>query len=563
MSRASKISKPSARRAFQVGALAVAVGAGYGLHSVRVSAQGGTTIVPMTNAPAVETAATRSAAETQNAFSDVATAVSPAVVTITTMGPRPTHTSAAPNGMMPFGGRGGQGSGNGQGADPFNDFQQFFKQFQQNFGFQQQNFNPNSWEGRVLKEKALVAFQKIQDGRSGGLGSGMIFRSDGLILTNAHVVESAATVSVTLSDGRIFDKAKVLGRDLRTDIAVVKIDATDLPTVNLGDSSKIRVGDWAIAVGNPFGLDHTVTVGVISAKSRELNLAQDTRTDYLQTDASINPGNSGGPLVDIYGRVIGIDNAIYSESGGNQGIGFAIPVNTARFVADRIVKDGRVRRAYLGVKIANVEDRGQAFGLSPSLKGVLVEELSDPNGPGAKAGLQPGDVITKFNDTSVDKSSQLQSLVGNSPVGSTVTLTVVRDNKTITLNAQLDELKDSVTPDADAGAPMEAPGDITGTSSPVPGLKVHDLTPAVAHALGIKATSGVVVTDVADNSPAQDAGLMRGDVIERVGQNPVASTADLQANVNRILNSQTGEKKVALYISRGGQHSFVIVTIGG
>jgi serine protease Do len=388
----------------------------------------------------------------------------------------------------------------------------------------------------------------------------MIYRSDGLILTNAHVVRGADTVSVALTDGRKFEKAKVLGRDERTDIAVVKIDATNLPVVKFGDSDKVNVGDWAIAVGNPFGLDHTVTVGVISAKSRELNLAEDTRTDYLQTDASINPGNSGGPLMDIYGRVIGINNAIYSESGGNQGIGFAIPVNTARYVADRIVKDGKVRRGYLGVKISNVEDRGVAFGLEPGLKGVLIEEISDPNGPGAKAGLQPGDVVTKFNNTPVERSTELQRLVGNTPVGTNITLTVNRSGKILTLSATLAELKDAAA-QAATDNDTEAPGQVEGTTSVIPGAKVRELNANVARQLGIKATSGIVITDVNDDGAAADAGLQRGDVIEKVAQTTVNSVAELQTAVKNITARQTGEKKVALYINRNGQRSYVIVTL--
>jgi len=431
----------------------------------------------------------------------------------------------------------------------------------------EQSFHQNSWQGRIMREKWEDAKAKfIQDerggGSGGGLGSGMIYRSDGLILTNAHVVRGVDTVAVTLSDGRKFDKAKVLGRDESTDIAVVKIDATGLPTVKLGDSNDTRVGDWAIAVGNPFGLDHTLTVGVISAKSRQLNLAKDTRTDYLQTDASINPGNSGGPLLDIYGRVIGVNNAIYSESGGNQGIGFAIPVNTARFVADRIVKDGRVRRSYLGVEIRSVEDADTAvgLGLDAATRGVLVNKISNPNAPGAKAGLQPGDVITKFNDQTVKTSPELQGLVGNSTIGSQARLTVLRDGKSIVLTATLEELKDAAP--AAAVAPSAAPDEVTGQASPIPGLKVRNLSPEVARALGVKATKGIVITEVKPDSPAADAGLQRGDVIERVAQSSVGNATDFDAAVGNILKRQSGtSKKVALYINRGGESSYAFITI--
>jgi len=570
-----------ARRIMQGGALLVALGAGYTLHTHRAGAQNGTTSTPpVEKTPVVETPATRDAASTQNAFVDVATAVEPAVVTIITTGPRVPRTSGNGHSRSfpsPFGNpspNGGDGSDGGDGAGPSNqggsaapgsDFQQFFKKFQRDFGLQGQSYQPNSFAGEVLRKRALVAFRDVQE-RGGGLGSGMIYRSDGLILTNAHVVRGAAnkTVTVKLADGRTFDKARVLGIDERTDIAVVKIDATDLPTVKLGDSDEARVGDWAIAVGNPFGLDHTLTVGVISARARELNLAinGDSRTDYLQTDASINPGNSGGPLLDIYGRVIGINNAIYSESGGNQGIGFAIPVNTARFVADQLATSHRVRRGYLGVQIGTIENEGAAYGLDQNLKGVVISGISDNNGPGAKAGLVPGDVITGFNGQPVTKSSKLQSLVGNSPIGSTITLDVIRNGKTIQLKAVTQELTD-VAPKATSTTDTPEVGPTKGSATVIPGLKTRNLTADVARNLNIKATKGVVVTEVTDGSAADDAGLQKGDVIEQVAQTSVGTVADLNAQVARVLGAQgAGQKKVALYVNRRGTRTFVIVTIG-
>ena len=559
-----------ARRVIQAGAILVALGAGYTFHDVRVNAQdGGTTKPPTQSAPVVATQETRDAAATQKAFVDVAAAVEPAVVTITTTGARASRTSTAPAPRggtrrfpSPFGEQGGNDE-SAPGADPDSDFQQFFKKFQRDFGLQGQSYEPDSFAGRVLRKRALVAFRDVQE-RGGGLGSGMIYRADGLILTNAHVVRGASTVTVTLSDGRKFDKAKVLGRDERTDIAVVKVDAQNLPTVKLGNSDGVRVGDWAIAVGNPFGLDHTLTVGVISARSRELNLAvnKDTRTDYLQTDASINPGNSGGPLLDIYGRVIGVNNAIYSESGGNQGIGFAIPVNTARDIADQIATGGRVRRGYLGVSIKSVEDVAAAYGLDPKLKGVLIESITDPNGPGAKAGLRPGDVITKFNGQNVSKSSELQRFVGSATIGSTITLDVVRGGQTIQLKAVTQELKDAPAPKESGDGAAPNPGTTGGVSSAIPGLKTKNLTADVARALGIKTTRGVVVTQVEEGSPASEVGIQRGDVIEQIGQTPVASVAEMNTQVTQILGRQTGDsKKVALYINRGGERSSTVITI--
>lgn len=563
---ATSISHPRVRRVIQAGAILVALGAGYSLNELR--AQNGTTTTPPTQkAPVVATPATRDAAATQTAFVDVANAVQPAVVTIRTTAPRTSRTSSGNNNnrfrrFSPFGNENNGGAPEEQNAEPGSDFEQFFKQFQRDFGFQGQSYQPDTFAGRVLRQRALIAYRQTQE-RGGGLGSGMIYRADGLILTNAHVVRGATTVSVELSDGRKFDKARVLGRDERTDIAVVKIDATNLPTVKLGDSDEVRVGDWAIAVGNPFGLDHSLTVGVISARAREIPLAinGDTRTDYLQTDASINPGNSGGPLLDIYGRVVGINNAIYSESGGNQGIGFAIPVNTARTVADQLASGGRVRRGYLGVSIGTVENEGAAYGLDPKLKGVVISDITDPNGPGAKAGLKRGDVVTKFNGQAVTRSSELQRMVGNSPIGSTITLDVVRGGNTIQLKAVTQELKDTPPTRSETDS-TPSPGATNGTTSSIPGLKARNLSADVARALGIKATTGVVVTQVDEGSAAEDAGLQRGDVIEQVAQTPVSTVAQLNAEVSRVLSRQSGgSRKVALFINRNGNRLPAFVTI--
>ena len=564
----SAFKSPRTLRILQAGAILAAVGTGYAVRDIKtVDAQGTVPApAPVTNKP-VETPATRDAAATQNAFVDVAKSVEPAVVTIETLGTRIPSASKAPGAPAPFGGapEGNDGGGSDQ------QFRDFFKQFQKQFGFgQQQSFDENSWQGRVLMEKARAEFQQTQSRRGGGLGSGMIYDSNGLILTNAHVVKGADTVTVTLSDGRKFPKARVVGRDERTDIAVVKIDATNLPTVKLGDSDQVRSGEWAIAVGNPFGLDHTLTVGVISAINRNGNQlrlgGEDTRTDYLQTDASINPGNSGGPLLDIYGRVIGINNAIYSESGGNQGIGFAIPINTARSVSEQLAKNGKVRRGYLGVSIQNAKDVSAAFGLAPNTEGVLVAAITDPNTPGAKAGLKAGDVIIDFNGQKVTESGELQKAVGNSPVGSQVTLTVLRDGKPVQLKATLEELPDAKSAPSDDDAAPNNGGDNSvlqgGTALPIPGLKARDLNPAVARALKIKPTTGIAISEVADDSPAADAGLQPGDVVTKVGQKPVTTVAEMTAEIKRILGTQTGDgKQVALRVERDGVANFVIITL--
>lgn len=529
------------RHALTIGAIFAALATGYAWRGSQVTAQPGETATAthVTDEPVVKTPATQAAASMQSAFGSVVKAVEPAVVTITTKGAaRPVSTSPAP------------GAPGGDGTDPF---EEFFKRFR-DFGFKGNSYTPQQ------KEEMRRYFHKVQARRGGGLGSGMIYRADGLIVTNAHVVAGADTVDVKLNDGREF-KGKVLGSDQRTDVAVVKIEGTNLPIVKFGDSSKVAVGDWAIAVGNPFGLEHTVTVGVISATAREVPLNQRSPGDYLQTDASINPGNSGGPLCDIYGRVIGINNAIFSESGGNIGIGFAIPIDTATNIADRLVKDGKIRRGYLGVKISDMDSkRAAGFGIDPKVKGVLVEEVT-PNTPGGRAGLQPGDVITAFNGKTVTRSAELQRLVGDAAVSSNVQLTVLRNAKEQVITARLDELpsEDDATPNPET-APE--PADPEPTASPTLGLKVSPVTPQLTKRFGLKASKGLVVVGIDANSPAADSGLRVGDVIERVAQTDVATAAQLQSNVNNILKNQTEEDKiVALYVNSQGERRYVVVTV--
>ena len=516
-----------------------------------------------TTSPVVQTAATRDATAIQNAFSQVTDAVEPAVVTITTTG----KTALASARRSPFGTPRSSPFGNApedapnapdsqsapnSGKDPLEDF---FKQFNQKFGFQ-----PNSYQRDAIRSQFGARLQQVQAGRGGGLGSGMIFRKDGYIMTNAHVVKGAdpANITVKLADDREFRHVQLVGIDEGTDIAVLKVNANNLPTVELGDSSNVKVGDWAIAVGNPFGLEHTVTVGIISAKAREVQLS-DRGGDYLQTDASINPGNSGGPLCDINGRVVGVNNAIYSESGGNMGIGFAIPMNTARDIAERLVKTGKITRGYLGVLIQNLDSHNAAqFGLDESTKGVLVAKVNEGT-PGAKAGLQEGDVITAFNGQTVAKSNELQGLVGSAPVGSAVKLTLLREGKAISLNAKLDELK----PTSGADASDSSDNSPIAPSSNALGLRLTPLTPTLKNQLGLTAKSGLVILDVKKDSPAERAGLQRGDVVERVGQKPVTSVADFTAKVNAILQRQSEDSKsVALLVNRKGEKTFVFVTPG-
>ena len=553
MNEKSQSKFSTTRSALAATAIAAAVAGGYALHGTQVTAQENKPSTAMANkdakkTPMVETPATKDAVSMQRAFNEVSKAIEPAVVTITSQGAPVARSSSRTRPMpgQPFPGFPDSGQGDGDSNDQMEEFLRRFKDF---------GFSPNSTQ----KEQVRQYFRQVQEGQGGGLGSGMIYRADGYIITNAHVVQGAKTVGVKLNDGREFKNAKVVGSDERSDIAVVKVPATNLPVVRLGDSSEVNVGDWAIAVGNPFGLEHTLTVGVISAKAREVPLEQMSQSDFLQTDASINPGNSGGPLSDIYGRVIGVNNAIISRSGGNVGIGFAIPVNTAKNIADRIVKDGRVIRGYLGVNIQGLESDAQAqgLGLDPKTRGVLISDISDPNAPGAKAGLQVGDVVIEFNGKPVKRDAELVRMVGDAPVGSNATLKVLRNGQIISLNAKLAELP------AEKAAGQTAPETAPEPAAPTAlGLTVTPITPELSQQLKLKDAKGVVVMAVKNGSPADQAGLLRGDVIERVAQTPVNTPQELKAAVDRVTNLQKGDdKQVALYINRGGQKRFAFIVV--
>jgi serine protease Do len=384
-----------------------------------------------------------------------------------------------------------------------------------------------------------------QQERERALGSGVIVSPDGYILTNNHVIEKATEIKVILSDKRQFP-GKVVGTDPRTDIAVVKIAATGLPTIRLGDSSKLRVGDYAFAIGNPFGVGETATMGIISATGRN-GLDIEDYEDFIQTDAAINPGNSGGALLNARGELIGINTAILSGgSGGNQGIGFAIPINMAKYVMDDILKHGKVVRGYIGVGIQEVTpDLAKAFHV-PAEKGALVGNV-DPNSPGGKAGLQRGDVITELNGQPIPGPNDLRLKIGTMAPGTSVHLKVDRNGESRDVNLTLGE--------APAGKDAGNAGGGTAENSPMRGVQVDELTPEIRDQLGLKPNvKGVVVTDVPDGSPASDAGLQRGDVIEQVNREPVSSVADYERLV-----SQAGKQAVVLLVNRAGTTTFIVV----
>src|SRR5258706_5915540 len=343
--------------------------------------------------------------------------------------------------------------------------------------------------------------------RQRSLGSGFIIDGDGSILTNNHVVENASKIVVKLAgDDQDYD-AKVIGRDAKTDIAVIKINAkTSLAAANLGDSDRLEVGEWVMAIGNPFGLDGTVTSGIVSAKGRH-NITQGPYDNFIQTDASINPGNSGGPLINLRGEVIGINTAIFSRTGGNIGIGFAIPINLVKEVLPQLRGKGKVTRGYLGVLIQKVTPEiAESLGMDKGY-GALVANVSK-DGPAEKSGVKVGDVIVEFDGKEIKDSGDLPIIVARTAVDKKVRMKVLRDKKEVFLNVAVGELKDE---EVVATAPEK--GELR--------LTVQRLTPQIAESLGLEKSDGVVVTAVEPGSAAEEAGLRRGDVIVEVDRKAV------------------------------------------
>ena len=375
-------------------------------------------------------------------------------------------------------------------------------------------------------------------GPSQGMGSGFIVDPSGIVLTNAHVVDGADEVTVRTSDRREF-RAKVLGTDKATDVAVLKIDASNLPSVRLGDASKARVGEWVVAIGAPYGLEHTVTSGIISAKSR--SLPGDSVVGFIQTDAAVNPGNSGGPLFNLDGEVIGINSQIFSRSGGFQGLAFAIPINTALNVKDQIVAHGKVSHGKLGITVQEVNQAlAESFGMKQP-GGALVGSVQK-DGPGAKAGLEPGDVIVRFDGQDIVRSGDLPPLVASVVPGKTVKLQVWRDGKPREIAATIGE--------RDAAKVAESKR--SEASQGKLGLVVRPMTPDEKKES--KLAGGLVVEDV--DGPAAKAGVQAGDVILSVNRTPVESAAQFRGLIEK------SGKAVALLIQRDDARIFVPVPLG-
>jgi serine protease Do len=390
--------------------------------------------------------------------------------------------------------------------------------------------------------------------RTHGMGSGFIIDPSGVILTANHVVADAETVKVKLHDGREFVATDVK-TDPRTDVAIVRIDAGGkVPFISLGDSDAVEIGDWVLAIGSPFGLDATVTAGIISAKGRGPKITE--REDFLQTDAAINPGNSGGPLINLAGQVVGINTAISTRSGGYDGVGFAVPINLAKWVADQLIEKGSVTRAYVGVAIQQVDsDLSKKFDV-PVGKGALVTQIM-PDSPAAAAKLETGDLVLKFNGKEIHGPRDLQGVVERLKVGSSYPMVIVRDGKETTVNVTVKEMPQDYSVASTTLVPgKSAPETPKADNIADLGIEIEATTPETLQKLGYKAeTAGVFVSSVKDDGPAAQAGVREGMVIEKVGSKKVSSPAEFKD----ALKGLSVEKGVLLLVRtpRGGQ--FVVV----
>ena len=467
-----------------------------GFYAVRAATLGH---LPGENSPATVKVVSRSEASTGRGYASVVKGVLPAVVNISSSKVVKTDARAM------------------QGVDPF--FRQFF--------------------GDDFGRK----FDVPQERREKALGSGVIVSPEGYILTNNHVVDGATEVTVTLHDKREF-KARVVGTDPRTDIAVLKIEGSNFPVLALADSSKVEAGDVVLAVGNPFGVGQTVTMGIVSATGRG-GLGIEQVEDFIQTDAPINPGNSGGALVDDEGHLIGINTAIVGNSGGSQGIGFAVPINMARHDMDEILKHGKVERAYLGILPQDVTPAmAKAFHTDAS-KGALVGDVT-PNSPASRANLKNGDIILEINGQPVDDANQLRLKIGNLEPNANVNLKVLRDGKTQDVAVQLGEFP-SKEERASAGEHSE---------SGLEGVSVSNLTSETAQELKLpESTKGVVVDEVSPASRAADAGLQSGDVIQEVNHQAVKTVKDFR----QAVSTSKKDAPVLLLVARDGGTMFLAV----
>lgn len=386
-----------------------------------------------------------------------------------------------------------------------------------------------------------------EDQTVNSMGSGFIVDATGLIVTNNHVVEGAETIQVHLQDGSIL-KAELVGRDPKTDLAVIRVKTENpLPTVGFGDSDKLRIGEWVTAIGNPFGLGGSVSLGIVSARNRDINAGP--YDDYIQTDAAINKGNSGGPLFNMSGEVVGINTAIFSPTGGSVGIGFSVPANTAKNVVAQLVKFGETRRGWLGVKIQTVTpDIAESMGMDKA-RGALVADVTSGS-PSEKAGVDAGDVIVEFNGRAITDSKELPRVVGETEVGKEVTIKVIRDGKEKEIKVTLGRLEDGeklVAKEDGTAKPAPAPSTVT-----ILGMTVSEMTAELRATFKIdEKVVGALVTEVAKEGAATDKGIEAGDVIMEAGGKPVSTSAEVSAAIESA--TKDGKLSVLLLISKAGK----------
>src|SRR6188768_770508 len=462
-------------------------------------------------------AAPRTPAAPAVSFADVIDSVSPAVVNIAV-----TKMETAPTSFQYGGGQPGQGGD----QLPFEFFQRFF------------DGNGRGFDPRQQQER-----------RSQGQGSGFLVDASGYIVTNNHVAGGADEITVTLQDGHKYE-AKLVGNDPRTDLALIKIDATNLPYVAFGDSDKARVGDWVVAIGNPFGLGGTATAGIISARGRDIRLDEYNDNDYLQLDAPINFGNSGGPVFNVAGQVVGVNTAIFSPNGGNVGIGFAIPANQAKEIITDLRENGSVERGWLGVQIQDIdEDLAKSLHMNGTDGALVVEVVGDS--PAARGGLQAGDVVTRFNDRAIDKSRTLSKAVAGTTPNSGAKLTVWRDGKSHNLSVEVGEAQNEAVAAAGQGG-----GAAQGQAHL--GLQLRPLGDGERGMLGLPSdVNGAVVANVEPGSPADEKGIRPGDVIMRVNQKPIGSVGDAVAALN---SARDAKESALLLVRRGDAQRFVALS---
>ena len=375
------------------------------------------------------------------------------------------------------------------------------------------------------------------------LGSGILISKDGEILTNYHVVRNADAIKVKLADQTEFE-ARLIGKDGRTDLAMIKIRRSggNLPFARLGSSSQLDVGDWVMAIGNPFGLEHTVTAGIVSAKGRVIGAGP--YDNFIQTDASINPGNSGGPLINAAGEVVGVNSAIFSQTGGNVGIGFAIPIDLAKKVADHLRKNGKVVRGWLGIRAQDVSPQlASSLGIVRSGEMAVVTEVTEGS-PAAEAGIKSSDIVVEFNGKPVPRSHDFPSVIADTPPGQKVTLKIIREKKEQTVAVKIGELPD----ESDASQQIEA-------KDAEIGLRVQRITPEAARRLGMNSTKGVIVVEVQPGSPADQVGVEPADVIREVNQRPVNNVKDFQLALRQ---GRRGDR-ILLLVQRGDNAVFFAV----